>query len=133
MRLKIDGLGVYVPSLCMAVEHAFGILVTRFRIYKSLMRFDLINFTLIILVASKISNFTIDCSENFENSIPKMTEENDFNESPIVHLQNVRHTGKEYDRNRIRSREHSFFRNRIDTRLNQLGFILPGNLYSLQP
>lgn len=125
LTLLQDSFNYYLSSLRITVEQAFGILVTRFGIFWSPLRFDLAKDTLIILVACKIHNFIIDNSVGGRHSILPMAEENRVQGEPVVHLQSALHTDQEYDRNRNRSREHSPIRDKIAERLNQLGFIRP--------
>ena len=71
LSIMKDTFNYYLSSCRIIVEQAFGILVGRFGIFWSALRYDLSVDTLIVMVACKLQNFIIDTSNDTDfRSIP---------------------------------------------------------------
>ena len=120
-----DSFNFYLSSCRIAVEQSFGILVSRFGIFWSPLRYDLSICTLIIMVAAKMHNVLVDSSANSSFSIPTNADENYDSGAPVVHLQDMLHTEQDVQRSRQRQRERTDVRDRIANMLSTLGYIRP--------
>jgi len=120
-----DAFNLYLSSCRMAVEQAFGMLVSRFRIFWSPLRFGLAKDTLILMVACKLHNFIIESGDLSYFDSLEVADENNVAGKPVVYLQNDLHTEQHIQRSRQRRRENSSLRDSIASRLSLLGLIRP--------
>lgn len=116
-------LNYYLPSCLIAVEKAFGILISRVETLWSPLRFSLLRVALVILVACKLHKFII--NNEWSICVAPMAEDKMILGAPIVQLQNVIHADVDYERKWNLSRETSNVREAIATWLNQLGLTRP--------
>jgi len=120
-----DAFNLYLSSCRMAVEQAFGMLVSRFGIFWSPLRFGLAKYTLILMVACKLHNFIIESGDLSYFDSLEVADENNVAGKPVVYLQNDLHTEQHIQRSRQRRRENSSLRDSIASRLSLLGLIRP--------
>ena len=120
-----DSFQFYLSSSRIAVEHSFGILVSRFGIFCSPLRYALSICTLILMVAAKMHNLLVDSSANSSFPIPTNADENYASGEPVVNLQDMLHTEQDVQRSRQRKRERTDVRDRIVNILSTLGYIRP--------
>ena len=120
-----ESFNFFLSSCRITIEQAFGILISRFSIFLSPLRYSLKTDTLIIMVACKLHNFIIDSRDEIYYNILDVVDENNVQGSPTVHIQNYLHTEQDSQRTRRRDREESTVRDEIAQQLNILGLLRP--------
>lgn len=120
-----DSFNYYLSSCRITIEQAFGMLVSRFGIFWSPLRFSLATNTLIIMVACKLHNFIIDSRDDTYYNQLDIAEDNNVQGSPTVYIQDYLHTEQDLQRSRNRQREDSSIRDEIASELNVLGLLRP--------
>ena len=97
-----DSINFYFSSCRITIEQAFGMLVSRFGIFRSPLRYSLKTDTLIIMVACTLHNFIIESQDESYYNILDVVDENNVQGSPTVHIQSYLHTEQDSQHTRRR-------------------------------
>lgn len=125
LSLKQDSFNFYLSSCRITVEQAFGMLVSRFRNFWSLIRFSVARSTLIVVVCCKIHKYLIDIrDENYFQALDT-AQENQVQGTSFVHTKNSLHLEQALKRSRVRTRENTQEREKAADRLFRLGLVRP--------
>ena len=116
-----DAFNFYLSSCRITVEQAFGMLVSRFGIFWSPLRFSVACNTLIVVVCCKIHNYLLATNDQTYFETLDTAEQNEVQGNPFVHTQNNLHLEQEMQRGRVRMRENTDERERAADMLCSLG------------
>lgn len=118
-----DSFNFYHSSCRIVVEQTFGILVNRWGILWSPIKFSVQTATEIIMVCCKLHNYIAEKGPETVPECPPNHVDNDVIGEPTIHFQNLLHTETNIVRDRRSSRHNSSIRDEIALSLQNLGFV----------
>lgn len=118
-----DKFNAFHSICCSRIEQVFEMLVSRFSIFWSPIRFSLSSATETVILACTLHSSIIPNADFALHDVIPRHRDNMVWGYPIIHFQDLCHTKEETYRSRNRQRERSIIRDSMFNCLNRLGIV----------